>query len=140
MSDEDKLAFMTKVKNMGMSKMAEFAKGMLSDEARRSKDGYFDMSAEDRDEYDSVHDIFREFFESEDFTGRGWDGDYESRNRRDRRGDSSDSDSDSDDINGVVGTIRDMLGNLNGPLGDIIGNIFDGSGRRDRGSDSDSGS
>lgn len=56
--------------------------GMKSDEAKRAADGYFNMSDDEREEYDAKQSKFREFFEDDAFTGRGWDGDDDRDGRR----------------------------------------------------------
>lgn len=119
MSASEKLAFMNKVKSMGEGKMGDFLTGMMSDERKRVNDGYFDMSDDERDEYDSVRDKFREFFGTSDFISRRGD-------RSDR-----DYDDDSDDIDSVVDKIKDMLGGNGSILEKLMSGGIGGGNIRD---------
>lgn len=141
-TDEEKLAMMKDIRKMAQTKMGDFMQGMRTDEARRYSDGYFDMDDDERDEYDSIRDKFRDFFGSDDFTQEGWSGrgrrggdsDSDSDGGRGRGSDSDsdggrgrgrrgDSDSDSDeDVESIVEKIRDFLGGSgSGSLGKMLG-------------------
>ena len=140
---------MKKVKSYGMDKMGDFMEAMISDEQKRSKDGYFDMGMKDRDEYDSVRDKFRKYFESDDFSSRGWDsrsgrggrdsdesdggrgrgpGGRDSDGGRGRGPGGRDGESSDDGIDGVVGKIKSMLG---GGAGSILEKFMSGGGIKD---------
>jgi len=59
MSEQEKISFIKKVESMGNDRMEDFVKGMLTDEQRRVKDGYFGMNDGDRKDYDEVRDKYR---------------------------------------------------------------------------------
>lgn len=131
LSMDERKQYMREIESMAEQKIAEFLQAMSADGARRTKDGYFKMSAEQRAEYDAKFDKFREYFESDEFLTKGWDDKEERSNRYQQRGrggrdsdDSDDSDGrgsrggrgdDSDsDFDEVIGKIKDILGDKDG--------------------------
>ena len=77
MTEEESMELMEKIKYMGEEKFNEFLKGMKADEMIRYQDGYFEMSEEEREQYDLEYDERREGFEKQDFLDMGWGQEYD---------------------------------------------------------------